>query len=306
MTFIFKFRVSFWPVNCVKESDNMSWTIENIDTRFVANVETFMDLNGKRIVITGAGGGIGKGLALEFKKRGAKALVIGDINGDEANKVASEVYGLAVTVDVSKEEEVKNLVDEAHKVYGGIDLFCSNAGIFGKPGFLKVSKDDWSKAIETNILSHVYAVKYALPSMLEAKEGYFLFTSSAAGLLSQIGAAPYTVTKHATVGFAEWVAITYGERGISASCLCPQAVKTKMTEKGAGVAGVDGMIEVEECAQKVAEGLNKDQFLITPHEKVKGYLKNKAQDYDQWISGMQKLQSRYDDWVKKIENDDSL
>ena len=264
-----------------------------------------MDLQGKRVLITGAGGGIGKGLALEFKKRGARALIIGDINGDDANRVASEVSGLAVTADVSKEKDMKNLVQEALKVYGGIDLFCSNAGIFGRPGFLNVSQSDWMKAIETNILSHTYAVKYALPSMLENKSGHFLFTSSAAGLLSQIGAAPYTVTKHATVGFAEWVAITYGQKGIGVSCLCPQAVKTKMTEKGAGVAGVDGMIGPEECALKVVEGLKLGQFLITPHEKVRGYIKSKAQDYDQWISGMQKLQNRYEGWVKDLESHDS-
>ena len=203
---------------------------------------------------------------------------------------------------MAKEEEVKNLVDEALKVYGGIDLFCSNAGIFGKPGFMKVEKQDWFKAIETNILGHTYSVKYALPSMLEQKSGYFLFTSSAAGLLSQIGAAPYTVTKHAAVGFAEWVAITYGEKGIGVSCLCPQAVKTKMTETGAGVAGVDGMIEPQECAMKVVEGLKEGQFLITPHEKVRGYIKSKAEDYDQWISGMQKLQNRFEDWAKGLED----
>ena len=260
-----------------------------------------MDLQGKRIVITGAGGGIGEGLALEFKKKGAASIVVGDIDGDQANRVAAEVSGLAITVDVSKEEEVKSLVDEATKVYGGIDLFCSNAGIFGQPGFMKVSYENWMKVINTNIMSHTYSVKYALPSMLESKSGYFLFTSSAAGLLSQIGAAPYTVTKHATVGFAEWVAITYGQRGIGVSCLCPQAVKTKMTENGAGVAGVNGMITPQECAEKTVDGIMSDQFLITPHEKVRKYIKNKAEDYDQWILGMQKLQEHFKDWVNEIE-----
>ena len=260
-----------------------------------------MDLQGKRILITGAGGGIGEGLALEFKKRGASALIIGDVNGDEANRVASLVSGLAVTVDVSKEEDMKRLVEETHKVYGGIDLFCSNAGTFGRPGCLSVTHDDWMKVIETNIMSHTYAVKYALPLMLEKKSGYFLFTSSAAGLLSQIGAAPYTVTKHATVGFAEWVAITYGQRGIGVSCLCPQAVKTKMTANGAGVAGVNGMIPPSECAEIVVEGIKKKQFLITPHEKVKNYIKKKAQDYDKWILGMQELQNHFQDWVDELE-----
>jgi len=263
-----------------------------------------MDLQGKRIVITGAGGGVGEGLALEFKRRGAAAIIVGDINCDDANRVASLVSGLAITVDVSKEEEVKSLVDEAHKVYGEIDLFCSNAGIFGRPGFMKVTFENWMNVINTNIMSHTYAVKYALPSMLEKKSGYFLFTSSAAGLLSQIGAAPYTVTKHATVGFAEWVAITYGQRGIGVSCLCPQAVKTKMTENGAGVAGVNGMITPQECAEKAAEGIMSDQFLITPHEKVRKYIKNKAEDYDQWIMGMQNLQDHFKDWVSKMEEMD--
>ena len=164
-----------------------------------------------------------------------------------------------------------------------------------------VDAENWMKVINTNIMSHTYAVKYALPYMLEKKSGYFLFTSSAAGLLSQIGAAPYTVTKHATVGFAEWVAITYGQRGIGVSCLCPQAVKTKMTENGAGVAGVNGMITPQECAVKALDGIMSNQFLITPHEKVRKYIKNKAEDYDQWITGMQNLQDHFKDWVNKIE-----
>ena len=169
---------------------------------------------------------------------------------------------------------------------------------------LDVTTEDWQNIWEVNVMSHIHAAKNVLPQMLEQGSGYLVNTSSAAGLLTQVGLAPYSVTKAAALSLAEWIKITYGNKGIGVSCLCPQAVNTAMTANGAGTAGVDGMIEPEECAAAVLEAIEKEQFLITPHEEVLEYINRKANDYDRWISGMQRLQGKfeefYGDLFKKI------
>jgi len=223
---------------------------------------------------------------------------VADLDAAGCEAVAAEVKGLAVPTDVSDPAQVRELVRRAEEAHGPIDLFCSNAGI-AILGGVEVSDAEWERIWQINVMAHVYAARAVLPGMLERGSGYLLNTASAAGLLNQIGSAPYGVTKHAAVGLAEWLAITYGDRGIVVSVLCPQAVRTAMTDagaelgdKGVDAARVDGMIEPEQCADAVVAGLAAEAFLILPHPEVVTYLRRKAEDYDRWLTGMQRFQKR--------------
>jgi NAD(P)-dependent dehydrogenase (short-subunit alcohol dehydrogenase family) len=167
----------------------------------------------------------------------------------------------------------------------------------GEVGLLDTSTEKWQKIWEVNVMAHIFAAKAVLPQMLERGEGYLMNTASAAGLLTTLGAAPYTVTKSAAVSFAEWVKITYGEKGIGVSCLCPQAVRTAMTQNGPGVAGVDGMLEPDAVAEEVLHAIQTETFLVTPHAEVLEYVKRKANDRDRWITGMQRLQKQFEDFL---------
>ncbi|MEQ8954253.1 MAG: SDR family oxidoreductase, partial [Gammaproteobacteria bacterium] len=191
-----------------------------------------MELKDKVVVVTGAGSGIGRALCERFAREGARAVVVADINPEgiaaTVAAISKRTETLGLSTDVAEEEDIKALVSKSLDRFDQIDLFCSNAGIFTVGG-PNVSNAAWQKIWDVNVMSHVYAARHVLPHMLERGEGYLLNTSSAAGLLSQIGSAPYAVTKHAAVGFAEWLAITYGDRGIKVSVLCPQAVRTAMT-----------------------------------------------------------------------------
>ena len=261
-----------------------------------------MDIKGKRVVVTGAASGIGKALANAFCDAGVKSVVSVDMNLEGAEETAKETGGIAVQANVGKEEDIIKVIEKANDLSGGIDIFCSNAGIGGVHGFLEVQTEDWQNIWEVNVMSHIYAARNVLPQMLDRGEGYIMSTASAAGLLTQIGSAGYTVTKAAAVSFAEWIKITYGSKGIGVSCLCPQAVRTAMTAGGPGVAGVDGMIEPEVAAEDVLDAITKDRFLVTPHPEVLEYINRKGADRDRWISGMQRLQERYEDWMpEKID-----
>lgn len=252
-----------------------------------------MQVKDKVVVVTGGASGIGRAMAKRFIDEGAKQVVIADINADNLYAVGEEIGARAIKTDVSNELEVINLVRTAENEYGQIDLLCNNAGI-GVSGGPEVSNEDWDRIWQINVMAHVYATRAALPAMLERGEGYIINTASAAGLLSQIGSAPYAVTKHAAVGYAEWLAITYGGRGIKVSALCPQAVRTAMTAGNEdGVASIDGMMEPEELCDAVIATLEAESFLILPHPEVLTYIQRKTGDYDRWISGMQKLQARY-------------
>jgi len=253
-----------------------------------------MDLKSKNIVITGGASGIGRAMAVRFIKEGAAKVVIADVNGDALEAVAAEIGARAIKTDVSNELDVINLIRTAESDYGQIDLLCNNAGIGVGTG-PETPNEDWQRIWEINVMAHVYAARAALPAMLARGEGYILNTASAAGLLTQIGSAPYAVTKHAAVGFAEWLAVTYGDRGIITSVLCPQAVNTAMTAniEGGGVAGVDGMMEPEELCNSVVESIKDERFLILPHPEVLEYMQRKTSDYDRWIGGMRRLQARY-------------
>jgi len=257
-----------------------------------------MQVKDKVVVVTGAASGIGKALCQRFAAEGARAIVASDVNKEGTEQVAAEIAGqtesLAVVTDVGNEDQVNELVQSSLAKFGQIDLFCSNAGIF-TPGGEEVPTAEWQKIWDINVMSHVFAARAVLPHMLERGEGYLLNTASAAGLLSQIGSAPYAVTKHAAVGLAEWLSITYGDRGIKVSVLCPQAVRTAMTAntRNGGVAGVDGMLEPEQLVDTVISTLAEERFLVLPHAEVLTYIQRKTSDYDRWLAGMRKLQARF-------------
>jgi NAD(P)-dependent dehydrogenase (short-subunit alcohol dehydrogenase family) len=253
-----------------------------------------MQLAGKNIVVTGGASGIGEAMCRRFARESPAGLVVADLDHEGARRVADACGGLAIRVDVAKDASVAQLVAEAEAAHGPIDLFCSNAGI-SVAGGVEVANAEWEKIWQINVMAHVYAARAVLPSMIDRGAGYLLNTASAAGLLSQIGSAPYSVTKHAAVGLAESLAIAHGDQGIVVSVLCPQAVRTAMTAglEGGGVAGVDGMMEPGVLADAVVIGLAEERFLILPHEIVHTYMRRKVEDYDRWLRGMRKLQTRF-------------
>ncbi|MBT3372581.1 MAG: SDR family oxidoreductase [Rhodospirillaceae bacterium] len=253
-----------------------------------------MHVRDKNIVVTGGASGIGRALARRFAAEGAAKVVVADLNEEGITAVADEIGGLAIAANVGVEDDVINLVKITESQVGPIDLFCSNAGI-AVHGDLENSNEEWQRVWDVNLMSHVYAARAVVPGMIERGGGYILNTASAAGLLSQIGSSTYSVTKHAAVGFAEWLSITYGNRGIKVSVLCPQAVRTAMTAglDNGGVAGVDGMMEAEELAEAVIKTLAEERFLCLPHEEVLTYMQRKSGDYDRWLKGMRRLHELY-------------
>jgi NAD(P)-dependent dehydrogenase (short-subunit alcohol dehydrogenase family) len=251
-----------------------------------------MKVEGKVVVVTGGASGIGAALCRRFAKERARGVVVADRDGAGAERVAKEIDGLAVATNVAVESDVTRLVERAVQRYGPVDLFCSNAGIAIDGGF-EVPDAEWRRIIDVNFMAHVYAARAVVPGMLERGQGYLLTTASAAGLLSQIGSAPYAVTKHMAVAFAEWLAITYGDVGIKVSCLCPQGVRTGMLNENSGPNFLlAGMIEPEQVAHCVIEGLAAEQFLILPHAEVREFIQRKAGDYDRWLRGMRRLQEK--------------
>lgn len=247
------------------------------------------------VVVTGGASGIGRAMCRRFAADGARKVVVADRDGDGARRVAQEIGGDGRQVDVARESDLVALIDHTEASHGPIALFCSNAGI-GIAGGAEVADSEWQRIWEINVMSHIYAARHLVPRMAKRGGGYLLNTASAAGLLSQIGSAPYAVTKHAAVSFAEWIAITHGREGIKVSVLCPQAVRTAMTASNPdGVASVDGMIEPEQVAEVVTQALDEERFLVLPHPVVEQYIQRKAGDYDRWIRGMQKLRERYED-----------
>lgn len=260
-----------------------------------------MEVAGKVVVVTGGANGIGKALCERFHSDGAQCVVVVDLEQDNARAVADSIGGEAFGVDVRVEEQIKSMVAAVESRYGRIDLFCSNAGIIaldGEPWWATSAPNaTWQAMWDIHVMSHVYAARACLPGMLERGAGYFLNTASAAGLLSQVGDAAYSTTKHAAIGFAESLAITHGDDGIKVSVLCPQAVATRMIgsvgDGDGGTAAVDGVITAEDVAEAVTKGLASEQFLILPHPEVEQYRQHKAAGYDRWIGGMRKLRRRF-------------
>lgn len=252
-----------------------------------------MKLKDRVIVVTGAASGIGRSMAERFQKEAPRLIVCSDINGDGAKAVAKCVGGVAFQTDVSKEDDIKALIESVELNYGPIDLFCSNAGV-GIGGGAEVPNDGWQRIWDINVMAHVWAARHLIPRMVARGGGYLLNTASAAGLLSQIGSAPYAVTKHAAVGFAEWIAITHGDDGIKVSVLCPQAVRTAMTANNQdGVASIDGMMEPDEVAEACVRTIDAEDFLVLPHPEVLEYMRRKTGDYNRWIGGMRKLNRKF-------------
>ncbi len=253
-----------------------------------------MKISGKVVVVTGGADGIGRALCERFHADGAARVVVADRNQEGARAVAEGIGGLAVACDVGREEDVARLVEDTERQAGPIALFCSNAGIGdfgGRPDDCTSQPNaQWQRGFEVNVMAHVYAARACLPRMIARREGYFLNTISAAGLLNQIGNAVYGVTKHAAVGFAENLAFTHRDQGIRVSILCPQAVDTAMLRAGGhGPQHIDGVLTPEEVARTAAQAIVEERFVILPHPQVLGYMRNKAENYDRWIGGMSKL-----------------
>jgi NAD(P)-dependent dehydrogenase (short-subunit alcohol dehydrogenase family) len=253
-----------------------------------------MELDGKVVVVTGGGNGIGAAMCRRFASEGARGVVVADFDGDAASAVAGEIGGLAMTADVSVEADVVALVERAESAYGPIDLFCANAGV-GTTGGVEVPDEEWQRTWAINVMAHVYAARALLPGWTARGEGYLLTTASAAGLLTNLGALPYSVTKHAAVGFAEWIAIHHRDAGVKVSCLCPQGVRTNMLA-ASGPAGqallAANALDPADVADAVVAGLREERFLILPHPEVADYERNRAGDRERWLGGMRSLLRR--------------
>jgi NAD(P)-dependent dehydrogenase (short-subunit alcohol dehydrogenase family) len=270
-----------------------------------------MDIGQRVAVVTGGASGIGRSLCVALAEHGARGVVVADVDAGGAAQTAADIEAgghraLAVTADMSKEDDVKALVTRTEEAFGPVDLFFSNAGIIVDGG-VEVADEAWSRIWAINVQSHVYAARALLPGMLARGEGYLVITASAAGLLTELGSAPYSVTKHAAVGLAEWLSITYGDRGLRVSCLCPQAVRTNLiatshrevsempaerTGLGTPQASVDGVLSAEDVAGCVIEAIGDERFLILPHPDVAIYEQRRAGDRDRWLRGMRRLQAR--------------
>ncbi len=253
-----------------------------------------MQVRDRVIVVTGAAQGIGRALAERFAREGARHVAVADLNGTGATEVARAIGGSAFACDVRLEAQIERVIVETEAQHGPIDLFCSNAGVADAdpdPANLASAPDaTWARAWGVNVMAHVYAARRMVPRFLARGGGYFLNTVSAAGLLSQIGSAVYSTTKHAAVGFAESLAITHGDQGVKVSILCPQGVDTPMVRNaGLGSERVDGILSTDELADAVMAGLAEERFLILPHPRVATYMARKSADYERWLTGMRRL-----------------
>ena len=253
-------------------------------------------IDGAGAVVTGGGGGIGRALARRLAAGGAR-VVINDTDGEAAATVAGQIGGYAVPGDAGTQDGVRDLIEAARRHLGEIDIYCSNAGVATGRG-PETADADWQRAWEVNVLAHVRASRELLPGWLERGHGRFVVTASAAGLLTMLGSAPYSVTKHAAVAYAEWLAATYGHRGITVHCICPQGVRTAMLADS-GTAGdvvLRGTaIEPEAVAEALWEGMAEGRFLILPHPEVLGYYGLRAADTGKWLRGMSRLQQRIEE-----------
>ena len=254
-----------------------------------------MELTERHVVVTGGASGIGRALVRRFADEDPRAIVVADYNLEGAQAVAEEVGGLAVQFDAGDEESVRALVAQATHANGPIDVFFSNAGVPGADGGPMGNDDDWDRCWRINVMAHLWAARALLPEMLERGDGYLLNTASAAGLLTQVSALPYSVTKHGAVALSEWLSINYGDAGIKFSCLCPQGVKTPMLDMamdepaGAAALAAGGLIEPEEVADVVVTAIRDERFLILPHEEVARFMALKGADPERWLAGMRRI-----------------
>jgi NAD(P)-dependent dehydrogenase (short-subunit alcohol dehydrogenase family) len=260
-----------------------------------------VELAGRIAVVTGGASGIGAALCRRFAAEGAAGVAVADTDANGCAAVAADVgsgetRALGIPTDVTTEQEVVSLVERVTDELGPIDLFCANAGIAVSGGF-EVPDEEWQRIWSVNVMAHVYAARAVIPSMISRGGGYFLTTASAAGLLTNLGSAPYSVTKHAAVALAEWLSITYADEGITVSCLCPQGVRTPMLlgglaagdPAGSSVLASGQMLEPEDVAAVVVEGIRDERFLILPHADVATYVRHRADDRERWLRGMRRL-----------------
>jgi NAD(P)-dependent dehydrogenase (short-subunit alcohol dehydrogenase family) len=254
-----------------------------------------MEPQGRHVVITGGASGIGRALALRFADEGARVSVA-DRDADGAAAVAEQAGGAGFACDVGAEADLRALVASAEQAHGPIEMFVSNAGITGPSGGPDIGDGAWDELWRVNVMAHVWAARAVLPGMLARGEGYLLSTASAAGLLAQVGALGYTVTKHAAVSVAEWLAITYGGSGIRVSCLCPQYVRTPMVLEGeidvALLEQVANLIEPEQVADAVVDAVREERFLILPHPEVGKYMAIRGAEHERWLAGMRRLSAQ--------------
>jgi NAD(P)-dependent dehydrogenase (short-subunit alcohol dehydrogenase family) len=258
---------------------------------------TSMDIQGKVAIVTGAASGIGRSLAQRCAADGARAVLVADVQLAAAEAVARALpggVGQAVRCDVSQEADIQALVATARDRHGQVDAYFSNAGILGRKGGIELEDPLWEAMWHIHGMAHVWAARAVVPEMVTRGEGFFLVTASAAGLLSIVESAPYAVTKHAAVAFAEWLRIAYGRQGLRVSCLCPQSVQTAMTagEQDSSAAH-DGILPPEQVAGDVMQAMQDGHFLVLPHPEVAQYFLKKAQDYERWLGGMQKMHARH-------------
>jgi len=250
---------------------------------------------GKGVVVTGAGHGIGRAIAIRMAAEGAR-VVVNDLDAEAATAVAKEIGGQAVAGDAAAEAGVDALVGAARGHLGVIDVYFANAGINLGVG-LDTPAQEWARALEVNLMAHVRAAQQLVPTWLEEGGGRFVVTASAAGLLTMLGNAPYSVSKHGAVAFAEWLAATYSHRGIVVQVICPEGVKTQMLDSAGPLRELlthDNALEPEQVADTVWQALQDDRFLILPHPEVKGYYEYRATNTEGWLGGMGKLQRRLD------------
>lgn len=251
-----------------------------------------MKLAEKVIVVTGGANGIGRALCQRFALESPRGIVVADLDFDKAQQVADEIGGLAVACDVAQEEQIQQLVADTESKYGPIDLFCANAGILIQGG-PELPDDQWRRIFDINVMAHVYSARAVIPGMLERGQGYLLHTASAAGLLTELSSVSYAVTKHGAVAFAEWLEMTYGDRGIKVSCICPQGVWTDMlvSDHPAAKKLQENAIRPEALADLVVQSIDVEEFLILPHKEVRKFFQHKASDYDRWLRGMKRLRA---------------
>lgn len=258
-----------------------------------------MEIRDGVMVVTGGASGIGRALARAFHAEGAAHVVVADRDEAGALAVAKQIGGTGVGVDVASEEALRNMVESTRAHIGPIDLFMSNAG-YVTWGGLETSNEDINQMWQVHVMSHIYAARAVLPSMIERGRGYIMSTASAAGLLTQIGSLAYSLTKHAAVSLAEWIAITHGHQGIGVSVLCPQAVETSIirnspspdVDQSPGVASGDGVLSPEYVAKACLESIREERFWVLPHPEVAEYARRKATDIDRWLCGMRRFQAR--------------
>tara|TARA_Y100001968_G_C19420692_1_gene751598 strand:- start:1255 stop:2022 length:768 start_codon:yes stop_codon:yes gene_type:complete len=251
-----------------------------------------MDIEGKVVIITGGASGIGKAVGKLMVNKGADKVFLADQNENLLNETAEEIGAIPIVCDVSNEESVIALVNEVILQTNVIDIFMSNAGIYVE-GDENTLNQEWMRNWSIHVMAHVYAARAVLPDMIKRESGYLINTSSAAGLLTHIDSATYSTTKHAAIGFAEYLSINYGSKGIKVSVLCPQAVKTAMTlGREDSVASVDGMLEPDFLAEVVLQSVYDEEFLILPHPEVLTYMQRKTSDYERWLGGMRRFKQR--------------